>query len=101
MTRLSNLDTIAFRVPLLEVCGNSKLRIRAAWAKPAPRRLDARSMTRSPSRALRSIYNCGRAENGETTERLRRLAHSILRRCAPEEIVAENPLRVRRRRSGR
>jgi hypothetical protein len=41
---------------------------------------------------VKIIYNCGRAENGETTERLRRLAHSILRRCAPEEIVAENPL---------
>ena len=38
------------------------------------------------------IYNCGRAEDGETTERLRRLAHSILRRCAPEEIVAANPV---------
>jgi hypothetical protein len=41
---------------------------------------------------VKIIYNCGRAEHGETTERLRRLAHSILRRCAPEEIVAENPV---------
>src|SRR6516225_1161908 len=41
---------------------------------------------------VKIIYNCGRAEEGETTERLRRLAHSILRRCSPEEIVAENPL---------
>jgi hypothetical protein len=41
---------------------------------------------------VKIIYNCGRAEDVETTERLRRLAHSILRRCAPEEIVAENPL---------
>ena len=41
---------------------------------------------------VKIIYNCGRAEDGETTERLRRLAHSILRRCSPEEIVAENPL---------
>ena len=40
---------------------------------------------------VKIIYNCGRAEDGETTERLRRLAHSILRRCAPEEIVAGNP----------
>ena len=40
---------------------------------------------------VKIIYNCGRAEDAETTERLRRLAHSILRRCAPEEIVAENP----------
>ena len=30
---------------------------------------------------VKIIYNCGRAEDGETTERLRRLAHSILRRC--------------------
>jgi hypothetical protein len=41
---------------------------------------------------VKIIYNCGRAEDAETTERLRRLAHSILRRCAPEEIVAENPI---------
>jgi hypothetical protein len=41
---------------------------------------------------VKIIYNCGRAEDSETTERLRRLAHSILRRCAPEEIVAENPV---------
>ena len=40
---------------------------------------------------VKIIYNCGRTEDAETTERLRRLAHSILRRCAPEEIVAENP----------
>ena len=40
---------------------------------------------------VKIIYNCGRAEDTQTTERLRRLAHSILRRCAPEEIVAENP----------
>lgn len=37
------------------------------------------------------IYNCGRADDEATTERLRRLARSILRRCAPEEILAENP----------
>ncbi len=40
---------------------------------------------------VKIIYNCGRADDQETTERLRRLARSILRRCAPEEIVAENP----------
>src|SRR5215469_3740795 len=40
---------------------------------------------------VKIIYNCGRAEDAETTERLRRLARSILRRCAPEEIVADNP----------
>jgi hypothetical protein len=40
---------------------------------------------------VKIIYNCGRAEDQETTERLRRLARSILRRCAPEEILAESP----------
>jgi hypothetical protein len=40
---------------------------------------------------VKVIYNCGCAEDEETTERLRRLARSILRRCAPEEIVADNP----------
>jgi hypothetical protein len=40
---------------------------------------------------VKIIYNCGRADDDETTERLRRLARSILRRCAPEEIVADNP----------
>ena len=40
---------------------------------------------------VKIICNCGRADDPETTERLRRLARSILRRCAPEEIVAENP----------
>jgi hypothetical protein len=36
----------------------------------------------------RIIYNCGRADDPEVAERLRRLAKSILRRCSPEEIVA-------------
>ena len=40
---------------------------------------------------VRILYNCGRADDPASTERLRRLARSILRRCAPEEIVAENP----------
>lgn len=33
------------------------------------------------------VYNCGRADDPAVTERLRRLAASILRRCSPEEIV--------------
>jgi transposase len=37
----------------------------------------------------RIVYNCGRADDGEVVERLRRLAKSILRRCSPEQIVAE------------
>mgnify|MGYP001544713945 CR=1 FL=1 len=40
---------------------------------------------------VKIIYNCGRADDEATTERLRRLARSILRRCAPEEMLAENP----------
>ena len=40
---------------------------------------------------VKIIHNCGRADDPANTERLRRLARSILRRCAPEEIVAENP----------
>jgi hypothetical protein len=39
----------------------------------------------------RIIYNCGRADDPEVTERLRRLARSILRRCSPEEILAADP----------
>ena len=33
------------------------------------------------------LFNCGRADDAKTTEKLRRLARSILRRCSPEEIV--------------
>ena len=40
---------------------------------------------------VKIIYNCGRADDPASTARLRRLARSILRRCAPDEIVAENP----------
>jgi hypothetical protein len=40
---------------------------------------------------VKIVYNCGRADDPASTERLRRLAKSILRRCAPEEIVADNP----------
>jgi hypothetical protein len=36
----------------------------------------------------RVVCNCGRADDPAVTERLRRLAKSILRRCSPEEIVA-------------
>jgi hypothetical protein len=39
----------------------------------------------------RVIYNCGRADDPVVTERLRRLAKSILRRASPEAIVAEDP----------
>jgi Transposase DDE domain len=39
----------------------------------------------------RIVYSCGRAEDPEVTARLRRLARSILRRAAPEDIVAEHP----------
>ncbi|MCG2600617.1 MAG: hypothetical protein KBO59_24235 [Achromobacter sp.] len=37
------------------------------------------------------IYNCGRADDEVVTERLKRLARSILRRMSPEEIVAQEP----------
>ncbi len=37
------------------------------------------------------IYNCGRTDEPEISERLRRLARSILRRVSPEEIVAQDP----------
>jgi len=40
---------------------------------------------------VKILYNCGRADDLASTERLRRLARSILRRCAPEEIVAQDP----------
>ena len=37
---------------------------------------------------MRILYNCGRADDPKATERLRRLARSILKRCSPEELVA-------------
>lgn len=40
---------------------------------------------------VRIVYNCGRAEDPQTAERLRKLARSILKRCAPEEIVEQAP----------
>jgi len=39
----------------------------------------------------RIVHNCGRGDDPQAVERLRRLARSILRRYAPEEIVAEQP----------
>ena len=39
----------------------------------------------------RILCNCGRAEDEAVIERLRRLAKSILRRCSPEQIVADGP----------
>jgi hypothetical protein len=39
----------------------------------------------------RIVFNCGRADDAQVVERLRRLAKSILRRCAPDEIVADAP----------
>jgi Transposase DDE domain len=40
---------------------------------------------------VRIVYNCGRADDPQSAERLRQLARSILKRCAPEEIVAQAP----------
>lgn len=37
------------------------------------------------------LSNCGRADDPQVAERLRRLARSILRRCSPEAIVSEDP----------
>jgi len=36
------------------------------------------------------VWNCGRADDRQVVERLRRLAKSILRRSSPEEIVADS-----------
>ena len=44
---------------------------------------------------VRIVHSCGRSDDPKATERLRRLARSILKRCAPEELVAADPsLRV-------
>ena len=40
---------------------------------------------------VRILHNCGRSDDPEATERLRRLARSILKRCSPEELVAAAP----------
>jgi hypothetical protein len=41
--------------------------------------------------AVRLVSNCGRAEAPQTTERLRPLARSLLKKCAPHELVAQDP----------
>ena len=35
---------------------------------------------------VKILYNCGRSDDPKATERLRRLARSILKRCSPEEL---------------
>jgi Transposase DDE domain len=40
---------------------------------------------------VRIIYNCGRADDPQSAARLRQLARSILKRCAPEEIIEQAP----------
>jgi len=37
------------------------------------------------------VYNFGRVDDPAVAKRLRKLAHSILRRCAPEEIASDAP----------
>jgi len=39
----------------------------------------------------RIVYSFGRADDAAVLTRLKKLARSILRRCSPEEIVAEDP----------
>ena len=39
----------------------------------------------------RIVYNFGRTDDPRVVERLKQLARSILRRCSPEEIVADDP----------
>ncbi len=39
----------------------------------------------------RIVHNFGRTSDPQVIERLRKLARSILRRCSPEEIVADDP----------
>ena len=40
---------------------------------------------------VRIVSNCGRADEPQTAERLRQLARSLRKRCAPEEIVEQSP----------
>ncbi len=40
---------------------------------------------------VRILYNCGRADDPQTAERLRKLARSILKKCDPEQIVEQDP----------
>lgn len=39
----------------------------------------------------RIVYSFGRTDEPQVFERLRRLARGILRRCSPEELIAERP----------
>ena len=41
-------------------------------------------------RKTQIVYNFGRADDEQVVERLKRLAHSILKGCSPEELEAEN-----------
>ena len=44
---------------------------------------------------VKILYNCGRSDDPKATQRLRRLARSILKRCSPEELIVDDPsLRV-------
>jgi len=40
---------------------------------------------------VRILYNCGRADDPQTAQRLRNLARSILKKCDPEQIVEQDP----------
>jgi hypothetical protein len=40
---------------------------------------------------VRIVSKCGRAEAPQTAERLRQLARSLLKKCAPPEIVEQDP----------
>jgi hypothetical protein len=40
---------------------------------------------------VRIVYNCGRVDDPQTAERLRKLAQSILKKCAPQEILEQHP----------
>jgi len=41
--------------------------------------------------STRIVHNFGRTSDPQVIERLRKLARNILRRCSPEEIVADDP----------
>ena len=40
---------------------------------------------------VRIVYHCGRTDAPQSAERLRQLARSLLKRCAPEEMIAQAP----------
>ena len=46
---------------------------------------------RKKSARTNIVYNFGRVDDPAVVDRLRKLARSILRRCSPDEIVAEMP----------